>query len=173
MMGEKSGVLADGIEASRMAIELFFTGFDDSKRTSQAPGLPNHFAWTIGHLAFVMHRAAERFDGAPLPESDFVPATRGDASRFGIEGVAKDSVPIADPSAYPSDARCREIFSNAATRLISAVRAVSDEKLATTTKWGPREMTLSALASRMIFHNGFHAGQLASLRKALGMQGVL
>ncbi|MFO0835959.1 MAG: DinB family protein [Phycisphaerales bacterium] len=172
-MGEKSSVLADGIEASRMATELFFTGFDDSNRTSQAPGLPNHFAWTIGHLAFVMHRAAERFDGAPLPDSDFVPATRGDASRFGIEGVAKDSVPTADASAYPSDARSREIFAQAATRLITAVRTLSDDKLNTTTKWGPREMTLAALASRMSFHNGFHAGQMASLRKALGMKGML
>lgn len=172
-MSERSSVLADGIEASRMATELFFTGFDDSNRTSQAPGLPNHFAWTIGHLAFVMHRAAERFDGAPLPESDFAPANRGDASRFGIDGVAKDSVPIADPSAYPSEARCREVFAQAAARLVSAVRAASDEKLASTTKWGPREMTLAALASRMMFHNGFHAGQLAALRKALGMKGML
>ncbi len=172
-MSDKSSVLADGIEASRMATELFFTGFDDSNRVSHAPGLPNHFAWTVGHLAFVMHRAAERFDGGPLPESDFVPATRGDAARFGIEGVAKDSVPIADASAYPGDARSRAIFAKATARLIAAVRAASDEKLATTTKWGQREMPLAALASRMGFHNGFHAGQLASLRKALGMKGVL
>ncbi len=172
-MSDRSSVLADGIEGSRLAIELFFTGFDDSNRTSQAPGLPNHFAWTIGHLAFVMHRAAERFDAGPLPESDFVPATRGDASRFGIEGVAKDSVPIADASAYPSDARCREVFARAAARLVSAVRDAGDEKLASTTKWGARDMTLSALASRMMFHNGFHAGQLAALRKAIGMKGML
>ncbi len=172
-MSDKSNVLADAIDGSRQATELFFTGFDDSNRTSQAPGLPNHFAWTVGHLAFVMHRAAERFDAGPLPESDFVPAARGDSSRFGIEGVAKDSVPLADASAYPSDARCREIFSKAAARLVSAVRAASDDKLATTTKWGPREMALAALASRMGFHNGFHAGQLASLRKALGMKGML
>ena len=172
-MGDRAVLLAEGIEASRLATELFFTGFDDSNRTVQAPGLPNHFAWTLGHLAFVMHRAAERFDGRPLPEDDFVGAARGDATRFAIEGVAKDSVPISDASAYPRDSRCREIFSNAAARLVSAVRTVGDDKLATTTKWGPREMTLSALASRMSFHNGFHAGQLASLRKALGMKGML
>ena len=172
-MSDTSIVLADGIEASRMATELFFTGFDDSNRTSQAPGLPNHFAWTVGHLAYVMHRAAERFDGAALPESEFVATTRGDSHRFGIEGVAKDSVPIADASAYPGDARSREIFAKAAARLVAAVRGASDEKLASTTKWGARDMTLSALASRMGFHNGFHAGQLASLRKALGMKGIL
>lgn len=172
-MSERSSVLADAIEASRMATELFFAGFDDSNRTSQAPGLPNHFAWTLGHLAFVMHRAAERFDAGALPESDFVPETRGDAARFGIEGVAKDSVPVADAAAYPGDARSREIFAKAATRLIAAVRGASEEKLASTTKWGVREMPLSALAARMGFHNGFHAGQLASLRKALGMKGVL
>lgn len=172
-MSDRAGVLADGIEASRMATELFFTGFDESNRTSQAPGLPNHFAWTLGHLAFVMHRAAERFDGGPLPERDFVAATRGDATRFGIEGVAKDSVPISDPGAYPGDARSREVFGGAATRLIAAVRGASDDKLASQTKWGVREMTLAALASRMGFHNGFHAGQLASLRKALGMKGLL
>lgn len=65
-MSDRSSVLADGIEGSRMAIELFFTGFDDSNRTIQAPGLPNHFAWTLGHLAFVMHRAAERFHAGQL-----------------------------------------------------------------------------------------------------------
>lgn len=172
-MGDRAVLLAEGIEASRLATELFFTGFDDSNRTVQAPGLPNHFAWTLGHLAFVMHRAAERFDCRPLPENDFAGATRGDAACFGIEGVAKDSVPITDASAYPREARCREIFASAATRLADAVRGASDEMLASTIKWGPREMTLAALASRMVFHNGFHAGQLASLRKALGMKGML
>lgn len=172
-MGERATMLADAIEASRMLAERFFAGFDESNRTYQAPGMPNHFAWTLGHLAYVMSRAAEKFDGVGPAESDFVTAARGDAKRFGIEGVAKDSTPTDDASAYPGDARCREVFARATARVAGAVRAASDEKLATTVKWGAGEMTLASLASRMVFHNGMHAGQLAGLRRAMGMKGVL
>jgi hypothetical protein len=59
---------------SRDLLKRYLRGFDDSNSTLQAPGLPNHLAWTLGHLAINLHRTAERFDKQPLPASDFITA---------------------------------------------------------------------------------------------------
>src|SRR5256885_8582910 len=50
-----------------------YTTLFRSNHTAQPPGLPNHLAWSLGHLALAMHRAAERIDGAPVPGGDFAP----------------------------------------------------------------------------------------------------
>ena len=54
--------LAEGIEMSSVLFKRFLPGFDESNRTRQAPGLPNHLAWTLGHLAMVLNRIAEKLD---------------------------------------------------------------------------------------------------------------
>jgi hypothetical protein len=70
---------------------------------------------------------------------------------------------------YPRFARCVAIFENGAQRLADALRAASDADLAREVPGGPANTPISALASRMVYHNGCHAGQIADLRRALGM----
>ena len=72
--------LANAVLESRTLIARYFRGFDDSNHTKQAPHLPNHFAWTLGHLAITIHRASEKFDGKPIPDTDF---TTGDGRAGG------------------------------------------------------------------------------------------
>lgn len=168
------GALAHGIELSQMLVKRYFAGFDDSNRTKQAPGLPNHFAWQLGHLALTMHRVAEKLDGGPLPATDFTPTDRGDARSFGTESVAFGSKPSDTPANYPSAARCVEIFDGSCSRLARALRAAGPEKLAQQHPWGATGATSSMhdLALRMLVHNGMHAGQLADLRRALSMGSI-
>ena len=165
-------LLAESVRDSGYLLVRYLKGFDDSNRTKQAPGLPNHVAWTLGHLAISLNRIAERIDGKPLPESDFAKGGGGD--RFNSDIIGFGSQPVDDPSQYPSLARCKAVFEAAIDRLASAVANASDEKLDAPVKWGKIDTTSGwSLAPRMIFHNGTHCGQIADLRRALGMGNVL
>lgn len=170
-------LLAEMILQSRTLAERYFAGFTDANRTRQAPNLPNHFAWCLGHLALTMHRVAEKLDGAGLPETDFrtggTPSGGGDAHRFATESVSFGSRPTDDPRGYPTVKRCKAIFASATERCAAAFRCASDAALDRPAKWGPVEVPTWALAPRMVFHNGDHTGQIADLRRALGLGTVL
>ena len=171
-------MLAQSVEMSRVLLARYFKRFDDSNHTKQAPGLPNHFAWTLGHVALLLHRAAQQFEGpaaGPIPDADFVTGSGrgGDHRRYDTEGVAFGSVPVADAGLYPTVARCVEIFDASVARLARAIRATDEGRLDSTIKWFTGEVTLWHLAIRMIFHNGTHCGQLADLRRALELGSIL
>lgn len=171
--------IAEAILATKPLAARYFAGFTDANHTTQTPGLPNHLAWSLGHLAHTMHRTAEKIDGLPLPDSDMFfgatdPARMPGATptRFCTEDVSFNSKPTADPSRYPSLARCIEIYYAGCDRVAAAVRAASDSKLDEVVKWGAGETTLRSLGSRMVFHNGMHIGQIADLRRALGFKSI-
>ncbi|MFG0285693.1 MAG: DinB family protein [Phycisphaerales bacterium JB039] len=173
MSSARAAVLASAIDTSVPLLTRFLDGFDESNRTRQAPGLPNHACWSLGHCALTMLRVREKLSGQGLPESDFVAGPRGDGSCFGTESVAFGSRPADDPAAYPSLARSRAIFEQAASALAAAIRSATDEQLDRPIPWGRAEITLAEMLPRMVFHNGTHAGQLVDLRRALGMPPVI
>lgn len=167
--------LADGIRASFELTTRFLTGIAEENRTTQAPNLPNHAAWTLGHLALYLHRVAERLDSKPLPGSDF---TTGDGSagtqdRFDTESICFGSTPVDNPKIYPTLARAIQIFESACNHLAAAASEAGDAKLDEAIKWGPTEVTHALLVQRMIFHNGLHTGQLVDLRRALSLSSVI
>jgi len=167
--------LANAVLESRTLIARYFRGFDDSNQTKQAPHLPNHFAWTLGHLAITIHRAAEKFDGKPIPDTDFTTGDgrAGGPTRFDTESVCFRSTPVDDPKLYPTHERSVAIFDTAVQRLVNAIRRADDAKLEMLVAWGGGQVKLWSLAIRMVFHNGTHCGQLADLRRALGMQRII
>ena len=166
--------LAGTIEASKALLARFLAGFDESNRTRQAEHLPNHLIWLLGHAAITMQRGGERIDGRPPAESDFAVGARGAADgRYDPETVAFNSRPTADAARYPSLARGVAIFDAACDRLAAAVRALNDAGLERTIDWGTTKITLRGLAQRIVFHNGFHAGQISDLRRALGLERVI
>jgi hypothetical protein len=179
-------VLAEGVDLSRMAVSRFLAGFTEGNRTSQAPRLPNHCAWNLGHLAWALNRNASRLEAliegrnepvAPgmggLPESDFVDGPRGDAQRFGVGTISFGSIPADDPDAYPGLSRCVDIFNAACGRLSAACRRASNEHLAQPVPFLGQQMPFRAAVLFMIFHNGDHCGQITDMRRALGFPGVL
>lgn len=170
--------IAEAVLATKPAMARYLPGFDDSNRTTQAPHLPNHVAWSLGHLALTMHRAIERITpGHQLPSADFIeggtPSGGGDARRFAAESVAFGSKPVDDPTQYPTLARGLEIYNNACDALAAAVRATSDADLASEVDWiVGTKLPKFLMATRMISHNGMHIGQIADLRRALGFKSI-
>jgi hypothetical protein len=162
--------LADAILACKPLATRYFAGFTDETRTAQAPGLPNHLAWTLGHLALTMHRIAEKFDGRSIPVRDLSLARQPGA--YLLEDVAFGSTPAPDTSHYPPLDRGIQIYEAACDRLAQAVRAAPDARLDEVHPWGKGQSSLRELAGRMVFHNGMHTGQIADLRRALGFASI-
>ncbi len=169
-------MIAAAILESRALAARYFAGFDDSNRTRQAQNLPNHFAWTLGHLAYILNRCAEKLDAKPLPTLEFIegghPSGGGDSARFASKSVTMGSVPVDDPTQYPAATRCVEIFTAACERCSAAFRNATDAQLEQDTPWGATTLKLWQMGPRMVFHNGTHAGELADLRRALGLKSI-
>lgn len=170
-------LLAHNVMNSQALFERYLAGFDETNRTSQAPALPNHAAWTLGHLALTAHRCTQRVNGSDqpgeLPPGAFVMGDRGDAKRFATESVAFGSSPTDDPDRYPSLERSIEIMRDAHRELANALRNAGDDALARQTPWGGGTTSVSDLALRMGFHIGTHAGQIVDLRRGLGFQPIM
>lgn len=149
--------LADACASTAALLMRYLAGFDDTNHTKQAPGLPNHLAWALGHLALTMHRASERISGTETPLA------------WNPEPFAFGSTPVADRNAYPRLDELKRRFEEGYKRLTDAIRATGDGALAETVTWGNGTISKRDLAARMVFHNGVHAGQIIDLRRALGM----
>ncbi len=178
-------LLAESVLTTKQLVARYLAGFTDEMRAKQATNLPNHAAWCLGHCALTMHRLSEKVDAKPFPASDFAPTASGTSPIFGavgaavtppttftVEAVAFGSAPSSEASAYPHLARCVEIFNAAADRLAAAARASTDTQFNQLIKWGPIESPWWSLVMRMVFHNGFHTGQIADLRRALGLKSI-
>ncbi len=172
-MTSRAETLAQSVILSRDLLKRYLAGFDDTNHTRQASDLPNHVAWTLGHLAHTMHRVAEKIDGAPMPSEAFFTGTgRGDSRRFDTEAVCFGSKPVVEGAAYPGLARCIEIFDQAIDRLAAALTKADEAALDRMMPWGSIEVPVWAATARMVFHNGAHTGQIADLRRALKLKSI-
>ena len=163
-------VIAETVELTKAALGRYLAGFDDASSVRQATNLPNHVRWNIGHLALTMNRVAEKLDGKTMPESDFAAAPA--PGRFHTEAVSFGSAPADDSAKYPPLARCVEIYNAAIDRLAAAARAAPESKLTEMVPWVNTQIPLYLLVVRMCFHNGFHTGQIADMRRALGFKSI-
>ncbi len=150
--------LADAVESTGSLLLRYLEGFDDARAYAAAPNLPNHAAWTLGHLALTMHRAAERIGGAPQ------------ALPWDPEPYAFGSTP-GHPG--PPLAEMVERYRKSMTLLAEAARRAGEDGLSKTVEWGRTTMSARDLLMRMVFHNGTHCGQVVDLRRALGMPRVI
>lgn len=175
--------LAEGVLSCKQLFSRFLVGFDDSSHTRQTPDLPNHVAWCLGHCALTMHRVAEKLDGHAIPDTDFAAGPGAvervsthsalPPSKFATDLIGFGSKPVDDARYYPPFTRCGEIYNRACDRLATAVRNAPPEALLRPVQWGDLTMPAHLLVQRMLFHNGVHNGQIADLRRALGMKPVL
>ena len=160
-MSSYADKLADAIASTEELLTRYLEGFGDDNATAQAPHLPNHAAWILGHLAMTMHRAAELISDETMP-LDWDP-----------ERYAFGSTPAAEREAYPPLATLIERYRDAMSKLVAAVRAAGDDRLQRPVTWGSSRPTAGDLAMRMVFHNGTHCGQLVDLRRALELPAVI
>ncbi|MEO0513250.1 MAG: DinB family protein [Planctomycetota bacterium] len=175
-MSTAQQALADAVETNAELLTRYLVDFDDQTHVAQAPGLPNHVIWTLGHCSLTMQRAAELADGQPVSRHDFredaAPPNNRIPMRFYTETVCFGSTPAIDPLVYPSIESGMLIYNRSCERLAEAVRSCSDEALDAEHDWGATRLPFRALIGRVIFHNGMHAGQIANLRRALGLPSI-
>lgn len=177
----RAAVLADSVAGCKVLVGRYLPGFNDVTCVRGVPDLPNHVAWCLGHCAQTMHFVADLISGATspgLPASDFVAKPVADGTKgsrdkgvYDAESVAFGSTVEERHDKYPKLDRCVEIFNAACDRLEAVVRALPDAALDKPHPWGAGGLfPASALVMRMVFHNGFHTGQIADLRRALGFK---
>ncbi len=172
-------VLANALETTLPLFTRFLAGFNDTNHTHQAPGMPNHAAWTLGHLALYHHRATDRLlgfdDPQPLPESDFIAGDgrSGTIDKIDTQSVCYGSMPEDNPALYPSFDRLLDIHERAWNRLINETRNADTAMLDRKVPWGNAPFPADALVVRMMMHMGTHAGQITDLRRGLGMPSVI
>ena len=120
----------------------------------------NHALWVMGHLAVTDDWLAGVYDGGgkTLPEQY--------ERLFGM-----GSKPVNDSGAYPPAAKVRQSFDAACRRLQGAIAGASEAGLAEPL---PKELEgfapdKLAMALKLAWHEGLHAGQLTVIRKSLGI----
>jgi uncharacterized protein YndB with AHSA1/START domain/uncharacterized damage-inducible protein DinB len=120
----------------------------------------NGMLWIFGHMAAVRARMlaalGEEFDSG-----------LGDA--FGRGAALQDS------SAYPSREKINEASREVSRRLFAKLAALTDADLSQPAQ-GPRPNSVQTVGEQIAFfalHDSYHVGQLAYVRKALGLPGVV
>jgi hypothetical protein len=139
-------------------------GYPENKYTWQTGPEDNHPAWVMGHLAMTDVWIAGAL-GAPGTT-----APAGWDKLFG--GGAK---PSSDPKAYPPIAELKKHFDGNRAAILNWIEAASDQDLAMSLKEKSGGFALDPVdaAFKLAWHEGWHFGQVATLRKAQGLPNVM
>jgi uncharacterized damage-inducible protein DinB len=128
----------------------------------QPPGVPNHAAWTLGHVIHSFHALAGELGVEPWLPGDW-------ESQFGY-----GSSPAALISKHPGKAALLAAMEEASHRLRTALVAVDE---ATWVEPLPDESVRALLPTKghalvqiVAGHTAYHAGQMAVWRRAIGRQ---
>ena len=136
----------------------------DEDLVLQPPGVPNHAAWTLGHVIHSCQAMAGELGAEPWLPGDW-------ESQFGY-----GSSPTAVVSQYPSKAALLAALAEASRRLRTALLAMDQTALAEPLPdERVREMLPTkghALLQVIAAHTAYHAGQLAVWRRAIGRASV-
>lgn len=130
----------------------------------QATPTDNHVLWTLGHLTTTYSWLASLIDGkaAQVPESF--------TKLFGYQ-----SKPVTDASVYPSHSDVLRHHHAAFARLMEAVGNLKPEdahKPTVNDSFGFAKDRLDAVL-KGCWHEGWHQGQISTLRRALGLPGKM
>jgi len=138
--------------------------FREDQSLYQAVPTDNHLMWTLGHLAVSFDWFAGLLDGKPsqCPERY--------QSLFGFK-----SEPNSDPAAYPGLAEVVDWFERTYERFIAGVKAMGEGDMLLATmgdSFGFAKDRLEVI-ERAAWHEGWHAGQLSTLRRSLGIPPIM
>lgn len=152
--------LISSLTWARQCTDDVLKDFPEDKATFRNADTDNHILWTLGHLALSDEWILNMITGqdSPLPESY--------SKMFGYESKSESS-----PDAYPPFAEVRGHFNEARTRLLKWLEAQSDAQLNEPIDDGGIGFAASALEAvgKEVWHEGWHTGQIAPLRRALGL----
>ncbi|NUQ67228.1 MAG: DinB family protein [Phycisphaerales bacterium] len=138
--------------------------FREDQALYQVVPSDNHLMWTLGHLAVSFDWFAGLLDGKPsqCPEQY--------QAMFGFK-----SAPTSTAGAYPGLAEVVDWFERTYERFIGAVKAMGEGEMLLATmgdSFGFAKDRLEVI-ERAAWHEGWHAGQLSTLRRALGIPPIM
>jgi uncharacterized damage-inducible protein DinB len=139
-------------------------GFSEQQMLAQTCPSDNHLLWHIGHMATGYAFFAAMLDGKPSTLGEMYDKLFGWGSK-----------PSGDYKTYPAHAEVRRIHDEQFNRMLRAAAAMSDADAlgpTATDSGGFAKNKLDAL-QKCIWHEGWHQGQISSLRRALGLPGVM
>ena len=136
----------------------------DEDLVLQPSGVPNHAAWTLGHVIHGCQAMAGELGAEPCRPGDW-------ESRFGY-----GSSPTTVVSQYPGKAELLAALGDASQRLHTALLGMDPATLAEPL---PDEQARGILPTKghaflqiVAAHTAYHAGQLAVWRRAIGRPAV-
>ena len=137
----------------------------DDEMILQPPGVPNHGAWTLGHVILSCQAIARELGVSPWLPDDW-------ESLFGYGSLPHGAV----GSAYARRDVLASYLADASDRLRAALLATREDALRDPLPDPEsREVfatTGDALLQVVCAHTAFHAGQLAAWRRAIGREPV-
>ena len=135
----------------------------DEEMILQPPGVPNHAAWTVGHLIHSCEAIAGELGVSPWLPDDW-------ESVFGYGSSPREAA----DSVYTSRGILTTRFADACDRLRAALLSTDETRLGDPLPDPEsREIfstTAEALLQIVAAHTAYHAGQLAVWRRAIGRE---
>ena len=142
----------------------FLKDYPENKFTFQTSPADNHAMWVLGHLALTDSWIAG------------VVGAKGTTSPDGWDNLfGSGSKPVDDPRKYPPVAEVKKVFDANRAALLNWFEAAADKDLALqlSEKTGGFMTDPVDGMLKMAWHEGWHMGQVATLRKALGLPSVM
>ena len=134
---------------------------DDTQMVAQPPNMPNHPAWTIGHLAFSLQQIAGECGLSPWLPDDW-------AAKFGT-----GSEPTSETDTFPHKATLLQRLEDSKQRLFSVVQSLGEVGLANPlpdVRYRDRFPTIGhAVVHILSGHTALHLGQLTVWRRLIGL----
>jgi hypothetical protein len=135
--------------------------FTAANATTQPANNANHIIWSLGHLADSYHWFASQIDGGKV---DQAPAGYHDL-------FAMNTTPTDEPSKYPSLADVTKAYDAGLARMEKAAAKLDDATLlalpvGNSDGWMTTNLDVIMKCG---WHNAWHLGQVANIRRVLGI----
>ena len=153
--------VVDHLNWVRVMSNMMLKDFPESKVAHQTGPHDNHVLWVLGHLAHTGCWMASNCDiqGMPtIPNADAL---------FGM-----GSKPSPDASKYPSYIDLKNAFDQSHAALIKWYQTAPESALSASLKEKTGGFADNAVDAgfKLAWHEGWHFGQVATMRKALGLK---
>ena len=145
---------------TRGALERLYSDFPKDKLCHQPFPGANHALWTMGHLATADEHFLQKIGNRPTTKFNDL------QSIFFMK-----STPSPNLKDYPPFEDVQTYFRDARERLVAYFRSLTPEQLSEPLDSQMKQFAADrAMLMRSIaWHEGFHTGQLAVIRKSLGL----
>jgi hypothetical protein len=146
-------------------IDKMLASFPADKMFFQPSPTSNHAVWTMGHLAMTYMWLVTMFDPSKAPALP--------DSYNGLFGMG--STPSSEPSNYPPHAQVRQHYDACFAAFLRCVEDLKESDLyapCASESGGFCSCKIDA-AMKGAWHDGWHAGQLSDLRRALKLPSIM